>query len=280
MQTPQSITIRRPRLSFLARMNPVFVEGQPELSYVLLGLSLSLPYLEPFVIRTMKSSKLRVTDPALREAIDLLSAQEAQHVRLHTRFNKAVCEKFPELEALEQELAQDCQRFTETRSLEWRLAYVEGVEAFTVALAGFLFEEQLLRDAEPNVRDLFEWHILEELEHRSVAFDVHRHLNGSYLQRAAVGLYAQWHFCRFVIRATRAMLAHDLAHGRDHGGKVATRSRMRPLLAKVARGLVPKVLRSFSPRYSPHKIGMPPGIEGVVQRLADADAVAPLRSAS
>ena len=270
VQPEPTITIRRPALSFPARIDPMLLDGKPELSYGFVGLSLSLPYVEPYLIRTMTKAKRVVTDPKLLEAIALFNGQEGQHFRLHTRFNKAVRERCPALEALEEELAQDYKRFTATKSLEWNLAYAEGFEAFTAALAAFLLEDQTLAGADPAVRDLFEWHIVEELEHRYVAFDVYEHVCGSYASRLAVGLFAQWHLGRFIFRAARAMLEHDRQQGRDHGGKAASRSRLRPFLGRVARRLAPRVFATYLPRYTPHRIGMPAGAEAVLQRLAGA----------
>ena len=270
MKANATITVRRPALSFPARLDPILLEAQPELSYALIGLSLLLPSLEPYLIRTMNQAKRSVRDPELLEAIALFNAQEGQHYRLHARFNEAVREDCAALARLEEELASDYDRFSATRSLPWNLAYAEGFEAFTAALACFLSEEQILRDAHPAARDLFEWHIYEELEHRCVAFDVYEHVHGSYPYRVAVGLYAQRHLGRFALRATRAMLKRDRQRGRDHGGKAQARARLRPFLSLAARRLLPKVLRTYSPLYTPRQIRIPAGAELVLQRLASA----------
>jgi uncharacterized protein len=282
VDTQQTITVRRPELPFPTRIDPLVIEGKPELSYLLVAVSLSLPYLEPHLIRTMSEAKRHIEDPALLGQIRLLNVQEGQHVRLHTRFNEAVNQDFPELVALEKELAEDCRRFTATRSLKWRLAYVESLEAFTVAFSQFLFADQVLRDVQPAaVRDLFEWHAAEELEHRSVAFDVYEHLFGDYAFRTAVGLYAQWHFLRFVVRATLLMLAHDRAQGRDHGRPAQVRRRVLALVGQFARGMGPGVLASRSPHYRPHTIATSPIAKAILERIGARDtraAAAPAAS--
>jgi uncharacterized protein len=283
--TQKTITVRSPDFPFPTRIDPLVIEGKPELSYLFVAVSLSLPYLEPHLIRTMNEAKRHIQDPALLEQIRLLNGQEGQHVRLHTRFNKAVNQDFPELVALEQELAADCRRFIATRSLKWRLAYVESLEAFTVAFSQFLFTDQVLRDVQPaSVRDLFEWHSAEELEHRSVAFDVYEHLYGDYPFRIAVNVYAHWHFLRFVVRATLLMLAHDRAQGRDHGRPSQVRRRVLALVGQFARGMGPGMLASQSPRYRPHTISTSPTAEAVLERIdaqeaAELAAVPPARVA-
>jgi predicted metal-dependent hydrolase len=272
VETKQTITVRSPDFPFPTRIDPIVIEGRPELSYVLVGISLSLPYLEPFLIRTLSEAKRYVEDPELREQIRLLNAQEGQHARLHTRFNKAVGQSFPELAALEQELAADCKRFTATRSLKWRLAYVESLEAFTVAFSQFLFEENVLSDVQPAaVRELFEWHAAEELEHRSVAFDVYEHLYGDYTFRVAVSLYAQWHFLRFVMRAARLMMAHGRAQGRDHGRPAQVGKRVLSLIGQFGRGMLPSVVAAHSSRYRPHTIATSPTADEILMRIAARD---------
>jgi predicted metal-dependent hydrolase len=182
----------------------------------------------------------------------------------------------PALETLEAELAGDCNRRSSTRSLKWNLAYIGGIEAFTVALSRFVLEEDFLRDADPAVRDLFEWHALEELEHRSVAFDVYEHLYGGYAYRVAVGAYAQQDFCHFTNRVMAVLLEQDHANGRDLGSKAEVRSRLRALSVRIVKSLLPKVMVSYSPRYAPQTINMPASSEAVLQRLAGWNPIAEL----
>ena len=61
----------------------------------------------------------------------------------------------------------------------------------------------------PAARDLFAWHLTEELEHRTVAFDVYEHVCGGYSYRLAVGLFAQWHLNRFVLRVAGVLRNTD-----------------------------------------------------------------------
>jgi hypothetical protein len=266
MSAAHPITIRRPQFAYPAHLDPMVWPGQPELSYVLVGLSLLLPYLEPYLIRTMNEAKRRITDPELAADVALFNGQEGQHYRAHMRFNDAVREGYPTLAPLEAELERDYQRFTEERSLKWNLAFAEGFEAYTCATARFSLEEGLLQKLHPAARDLFEWHLVEEMEHRCVAFDAYEHLFGSYLYRLAVGFYAQWHLNRFVDRAARAMLDEDRQKGRDHGGPAAAWKRLEPHLSLMLRRLFPKVLRTYLPGYTPHRIEMPEGVAALLAR--------------
>lgn len=268
---PGPITVRRMAFPFPEGLDPVVLEGYPEESCVLVGLSLLLPYLEPYLIRTMREAKKRVTDPALLAELDLFNAQEGQHYRQHVRFNEAIrlagCDA---LKGLEAELDADYRRYTGTRSLRWNLAYAEGFEAFTTAMARFSFETGQLDRMPAVARDMFQWHLIEELEHRTVAFDVYDHVCGGYFYRLAVGLFAQWHLNRFVMRVTRTLLDGDrAAFEKRYGGRKEARARVWPLLRSALRLFVPKLLATYLPWYTPHAIAMPDGARALAERYTE-----------
>ena len=262
--------MRRPSFSFPEGIDPLIIEGCPEESYLMVGLSLLLPYLEPYLIRSMKAARKRVTDPALLADLDAFTEQEGQHYRQHKRFNDAVrIEGAAAIAALEGEIDADYRRFTATRSLRWNLAYAEGFEAYTSALARFSFETGQLARVGPPARGLFEWHLLEELEHRTVAFDVYEHVHGGYLYRLVVGLFAQWHLNRFVHRAAGALLNADRQAFRARwGGAARAWARLRPLLGQLVRVFAPAVLRTYLPWYTPHRVTLPEGARAAIDRYA------------
>jgi predicted metal-dependent hydrolase len=250
--------IRRLRLTWPSEVDPMVVPGQPEESFGMIALSLLLPYLEPYLIRSMNHAKAHVTDPKLQSDIAIFNGQEGQHYQQHRKFNEAVRlgaaeERVRELEA---ELAEDYRRFSAQRTLRFNLAYAEGFEAFTLAMARFFFATRRFELLEPpRVRELVEWHLVEELEHRTVAFDVYAHVCGSYFYRLFVGLYAHWHLGRFTVRVAMAMKA---ALAKESIGVWVTFLRMRPLIGLLLRLLLPKVLWTYLPWYSPHRIEMSP----------------------
>jgi predicted metal-dependent hydrolase len=272
MSTQGEITIRRMAFAFPAEVDPVVVEGHPEESYVYVAFSLLLPHLEPYLIRTMVEARKRVTDPALAADLDLFNGQEGQHYRQHIRFNESIrLQGFAGLEALEAELAADYRRYTETRSLRWNLAYAEGFEAFTTALACVALEEKLTERMHPAAREIYEWHLVEELEHRTVAFDVYEHVCGGYLYRLGVGVFAQWHLNRFMVRGALCMLRADPeAFRARYGGRGAAWERLRPLLELHLRRLWPRVLSTYRPSYTPHRIAMPAGAKEMAARYSAA----------
>ena len=245
------ITVRRMDFDFPDDMDPVFIDGDAARSFAAIGLSLLLPYLEPYLIRTMKVAKKEIADAQLIDDLERFSAQEGQHYRMHIKFNKALRRQgFPRLDELEKELAEDYLRFSNTKSLRFNLAYAEGFEALTTASALFSFHHERLGDPGSPVADLFAWHTIEEFEHRTVAFDVYDAVCGGYFYRLFAGLYAQFHFLRFVSRVTRYMLEVRPADP-------LTREQKQQRRARSLRGLryaLPLVLRTYLPWYTPHRI--------------------------
>ena len=66
-----------------------------------------------------------------------------------------------------------------------QLSVVAGVEQYTAALSAWIFEDGPLADADPTMRELYLWHAAEEIEHKSVAFDLLHAVNPHYGVRLA-----------------------------------------------------------------------------------------------
>lgn len=278
MAQAQDITVRKLQFELPDRLDPLeVVVGFPEESVVNVALSLLLPYLEPYLIRSMHQAKASVRDPGLATDIDNFNGQEGQHYRQHKRFNDVVRQGVAGLEAFEERLSADYHRFSEQRSLRFNLAYAEGFEAYTSAMALFSLEVGLLERFQPEAKALFQWHLVEELEHRTVAFDVYQHVVGKYLYRVAVGLYAQWHMSRWIMSvADHLVRANERRWREEFGGYRGMWTRTRPLLWKLLRTLLPRVLKTYLPWYDPRGARLPPQLSELSARYsALAKATAP-----
>jgi predicted metal-dependent hydrolase len=255
---------------FPDEVDPVFIEGNPEQSFSIIAGSLLLPHLEPYLIRTMKAATKQVTDPKILDGLKGFAAQEGQHYRVHMKFNESIRRSgFPGLEALEQELSDDYHRFTKTKSLRFNLAYAEGFEALTMNAIKFIMEPNGLGDDLSPVMQMFEWHFVEELEHRTVAFDVYDHVCGGYFYRLFVGMWAQWHFLNWTRRVTAYMLKVSPAPKRIAAEKAALeRTELEIAPGSVLR-LLPKLLRIYLPSYTPHALEVAPGIQVLADKYSE-----------
>ena len=221
-----------------------------------LGLSMTFPYIEPYLIRTMRGALEFATDEQLIQDVKQFIGQEEQHFRQHQKVNdvlRGLCPAYAELQVIEDELASDYQRFTTMKSLRFNLAYAEGFESATCSVA-----RQELTRPEPGdtgIQRLLKWHGIEELEHRTVTFDLYHHLYGGYFYRLLVGMFAQYHYFKYVLRFAGYISQHSPSLDQPKAA-VARTSGQKIQEAKELFSLIGKLLKTHSPFYNPAKLQM------------------------
>jgi predicted metal-dependent hydrolase len=99
-----------------------------------------------------------------------------------------------------------------------------------------------------------------------VAFDVYDHLFGDYFYRLRWGFFAQRHMFGWIDRVVRHMEESSPETLARFGGAAARRTRLRRQLRQVFRGLLPMVLATYLPGYSPRRIAF----TAEMKALADA----------
>ena len=249
-----TITVRRPNFEWPRDLPVLPVPTDPSRSCELVALSFTLPYLEPYLIRTMRVAAKQVDDPELRADMKAFSRQEAQHYQQHARINDLVRVQLSDdaaaaMRSLEDELEANYRRFSEQKSLAFNLAYAEGFEAITFALARSVLTTAGVTDADPAWESLMAWHLAEEIEHRTVTFDAYEAIVGRYTHRVAVGTWAQAHFLRYLLRMA-AVLQRDT---------IDADVPMRKVVGQAARrnwrsGMIPGTLRAILPSYNPRNV--------------------------
>jgi uncharacterized protein len=254
------ITVRKARWSFPETLDDVFA-GDLSDDCSRLALSLTLPHLEPYLIRTMRAALPRLGDGPLADDVRAFCGQEAQHHRNHAQVNEVVKRLLgsptaDRIGAIEADLEADYRRYTAEKPLAFNLAYAEGFEAMTCAMGLANLAEGRRPPRFGPWQQLWAWHLAEEIEHRTVAFDAFHHVVGSYPYRVRAGLGAQLHFLRHLDRLHRVLMAH---HGR------ATRLPHVPRLLRVGWR---QYLRTFTPDYDPGRIETPPAVPLILAAFA------------
>ena len=91
-----------------------------------------------------------------------------------------------------------------------RLAGTVANEHLTAIMAhDMLTRRETLKNANPQVVDLWLWHGIEETEHKSVAFDVFVAVGGTTSERRRALIFSTWFFLKDTLRTTRLMLRKD-----------------------------------------------------------------------
>ena len=239
---------------------PVCVANNPVLSYSMLGVSLYVAWLEPFIVKSMRKVISDITDPELKENVERFSRQEAQHYQNHQRFNETLLDQqYPGLQQRYDELRLDFDRMLDEQGSRYCIGFVEGFEALTTQGALRILESGALRHSATDKRigDLFSWHLMEEIEHRNVAFDIYEHLYGDYAYRARMCIVAQTHIFRFLDDCTSIMSRHD----RERYGDRCHVTWLQKKLFRLGQWVA--TVRSCLPSYSPHHYIIPDGLQAL-----------------
>ncbi len=246
--------------------NPLYIAGNATLSYMHTALGLYVVHLEPFIVKSMRKVMPKIRDEALREEVDRFCRQESQHYQKHVDFNRLVLARnYPGLQDRLARVANDFDGYLCDRSDRFRIGFVEGFESYTTQMALSMLATGLYehKRSEPRFASLFKWHLIEEIEHRNVAYDIYQHLYGSYPVRAGMCWVAQHHLFSFFADCMRILSA---AEGERGGARYRTSFKHRLLFARI--DPFGKRLRSMLPGYTPHRIKVPAGLSTLTDQLS------------
>ncbi|MBK7076410.1 MAG: metal-dependent hydrolase [Myxococcales bacterium] len=160
--------------------------GLPVPTQISNGVNLLFPAGERFFVRSVYHYLDRIDDPKLKEAIKGFGGQEGRHARSHEDFFAAMRGHGYEIDRFLK--VYEWLSYTLLERLApppLRLAATAAAEHYTAIMAAGAAADVPLELAHPAMRQLLYWHAAEELEHKSVAFDVLQQVNSSYALRVA-----------------------------------------------------------------------------------------------
>ena len=165
-------------------MGRYFFAGNALATQFITVLSGAFPPGEMFFVDSVKHYRTQVTDPRQRAAISGFIGQEALHGREHERLNEMLAERGLNA-AVPEKVVRAALWLLERTSASQQLACTGLMEHFTALLAEQLLgDDQRMRVAfDEDIRNLWLWHALEELEHKSVAYDVYELIGNSQAER-------------------------------------------------------------------------------------------------
>lgn len=181
LATHQKIVRRNVELSYDANKSYSFYyEENPVVTSLFVVLSAMFPPGEMFFIESIRNVRNQIKDEKLLEDIRAFIAQEAFHSREHkTLNNHLIHSNYPEVIEIETKTKTRLDKLRKLSTVE-QVAATVVMEHYTATLARLLLTDQLIkRKTTQESRNLWEWHALEELEHKSVAFDVLNAIGGN-----------------------------------------------------------------------------------------------------
>ena len=170
--TRSPIVVRRPTFELTSEL-PAHWNGDAFATHVLDGLSSIFPDGEAFFVRAVRHYADRIEDPDLKRDVQAFAAQEGRHSAEHDRHLTLLLERYPALERRNR-VVRKVLRWSQQRWPRLALASTAGIEHLTALLARRILAEpeRLTGRMDPSIAPLWQWHALEEAEHKSVAYDV------------------------------------------------------------------------------------------------------------
>jgi uncharacterized protein len=209
-KTPSDLTIlpREPNIDFVDCLGRDWHGEDPFKTAYFNAFSITFPAGEKFFIDAVRAFTDDVGDPTLSEQMRGFVGQEGRHRREHQDYNEALCERRGyDLAAMEAKQLERLKWMKENTSRYQWLAATVALEHITAIMAnGILHNPAWLHGAEEPMAELWRWHALEELEHKSVAFDVYRACEGWDKTRRQLLKIVTWHLFRDTLSHTREML--------------------------------------------------------------------------
>ncbi|MDF1780203.1 MAG: metal-dependent hydrolase [Alcanivoracaceae bacterium] len=171
------------------------------------ALSIFLTFGEDLVIDTARYHRQFLTDPELKRRVTALIGQEAIHSKMHSEWNDVLAKHhFPV--PLYQFLADKVFEYGFKKlPNRMQLSLMSGIEHFTAVLAEHMMknEDIFYESSDERQRAMWMWHMLEESEHKDIAYDVYQTLSGNYALRMS-GFFLAFFTILFLIPVATAAI--------------------------------------------------------------------------
>ena len=152
--------------------------------YFFNSFSLIIPKGEAFFMRSVTLFSRQMADPAMKIDASIFVAQEANHTQAHDNLNRWIESSYHISDRFHQ-IYDKLLHFYIFRSPRHQLVCTMCLEYLTYIFSRIVLKKDLMQTADPELRNFWYWHALEEIDHKSVAFVLCDRLEVSYLRRCA-----------------------------------------------------------------------------------------------
>lgn len=188
-----------------------WVDGCPFRTRVMDALQITFPDGERYFISSVRAFRDQIKDDKQLADVKAFTRQEAQHGIAHTKYNKLMKRQGMPVDEIVNEHKVLMDRYLKKYSPEFNVALTAGFEHFTALMAeAFFSKKDFVAGFDPRMKAMLAWHAVEEMEHRSVAFDVMQKVaKVGYFKRAWAMLYGTWETQRTLFGNANRMLKAD-----------------------------------------------------------------------
>jgi predicted metal-dependent hydrolase len=177
-----------------------------------------MPTIEPFFVRSARAALADLDAEQHQDFIDETKryiAQEAQHHGQHVAFNRLLDQRYRSVATLDRAIGRVYQAVEAKGSQQFNVGFAAASETMAYSAARWAADRriELFTGADELATTLFLWHLAEEVEHKSVAYDLYWTIYGDrrgartrYLGAMVIALMLM---VAFVITGTTLLLAEE-----------------------------------------------------------------------
>lgn len=167
------IKVRRMDFEFPDDIPEFWFDNDPFMTAFMTSLSVSFPAGERYFIDSVRHFESQIKNPVLKAQIRGFIGQEANHTKEHIAFNQFMDRKGYPASGMEKFVRDRIAWIQKKSTPEENLARTVALEHLTAIMAGaFIDNPEIFEKMDPRIANIWAWHAVEEVEHRSVAFDV------------------------------------------------------------------------------------------------------------
>ena len=248
-----NITPRDRRFGRGMRTDRWWLGGDPFATAMYNCLSATFPKGEAYFVESVRAFR-DGAPPRLAEEIRAFISQEVMHSREHVAFNRRARDAGYDMAELEERVDERL-AITKSRPPVVNLASTMALEHFTAILAHELLRDpRHLAGADAESRALWQWHSIEEIEHKGVAYDTWLHATRHWPRfkrwsvKARVMLYVTKNFIVDRSHGSLVLLRQDGITGPKAWARLFWFSFVRPgMMRKIAGAWLSFFMPGFHP---------------------------------
>ena len=226
-----------------------WLAGNPAATAISNGINMLFPHGERFFVRSVHHYLDEIKAPDLRAQVNAFFNQQGHHASAHDDFNEVLRRQGFEIDRFLKRYQRISNWLEAHMPAKINLAGTAAAEHFTAILADGAFTKGVLDALHPSVQQLLAWHAAEEIEHKSVAFDVLQQIDPSYAVRIAGLAYATVSLGMFWVWATTMLLRQEKLGLRATLRQLGAMQKRDPVIRRVfIAGIRQYIRRDFHPR--------------------------------
>lgn len=199
----QSTTVKVRNVTFeFDRVPKHWILGSSVATHFVNSMHIVFPEGEKFFVRSVRRFAKDLKSSSLKKDVNAFCGQEGVHAREHQRFWEVMEEQglkpegfasflkesaFGAQNSIESLMVDGLNKLAPRLGDKMALSVTTALEHYTAIMANALFKEPIAtnRNIAPQMLELLHWHAAEEIEHKSVCFEVLKEVDDSYLLRVS-----------------------------------------------------------------------------------------------